>query len=280
MRDCRQTACRCRCGAAPLASSVVRAAAPNSQTRGGSTLFLHVPKRASVWSLPLAWSLSRLPHAMWSMRSLRAAIACARPQPLRSLAIAPHSPLRALCSAAPDAASSSSTPVLLQLPPMSKRKERIQKHGLISMTTDFAKLALARQEGKVGNVDDTFRVQTYTVPVNRPAEFAVSKVYGFGRSRSKWLAAEIGVFGHFKLSKMRESQRAYLRRTLNAACIAYDDPKQAAGAALKKEISLNIQRLKDIRCYRGVRHDLFLPCRGQRTKTNARTRRRLRHRVF
>ena len=74
---------------------------------------------------------------------------------------------------------------------------------------------------------------------------------------------------------MRESQRAYIRRELNAACIAYDDPKNAAGAALRKEIGLNIQRLKDIRCYRGIRHELKLPCRGQRTKTNARTRKRM-----
>ena len=74
---------------------------------------------------------------------------------------------------------------------------------------------------------------------------------------------------------MRESQRAYIRRELNAACINYDNPEKAAGAALKKEISLNIQRLKDIKCYRGVRHELRLPLRGQRTKTNAKTRKRM-----
>ena len=48
------------------------------------------------------------------------------------------------------------------------------------------------------------------------------------------------------------------------ACVAYDDPSNAAGAALKKEIGLNIQRLKDIRSYRGIRHELRYPCRGQR----------------
>ena len=89
-----------------------------------------------------------------------------------------------------------------------------------------------------------------------------------------WLAAEVGVYGHFKLSRMRESQRSYIRRALGAAVIAYDDPSKAAGAALRKEVGLNIQRLKDIRCYRGIRHELRLPSRGQRTRTNAMTRRR------
>lgn len=50
---------------------------------------------------------------------------------------------------------------------------------------------------------------------------------------------------------------------------------EAAGSALQKEISLNIKRLKDIRCYRGIRHDLLLPVRGQRTKTNSKSCRRM-----
>ena len=143
------------------------------------------------------------------------------------------------------------------------------------MNADYTKQQLKQSKGEVGGLDDSFRVQTYTVPLNKPAEFAVKAVYGFGRSRSKWLAAEVGVFGHMKLSRMRESQRSYIRRALAAACIAYDDPKQAAGAALRKEVGLNIQRLKDIRCYRGIRHEMRLPSRGQRTRTNSRTRRKM-----
>ena len=96
-----------------------------------------------------------------------------------------------------------------------------------------------------------------------------------GRARSKKLAAAVGVHGHYPLSRMRESQRAHIRRALNGACISYDDPDKAAGAALQKEVGLNIQRLKEIRCYRGIRHELRLPSRGQRTKTNAQTRRRM-----
>jgi small subunit ribosomal protein S13 len=171
-------------------------------------------------------------------------------------------------------------PVLLELPKLSPRRERIQKYGLVSMTTEYIKKTQSQQTGESARLADSFRVQTYTVPLGLPSEFALKKVYGYGRHRSKWLAAEIGIYGHYKLSKMRESQRQYIRRALNAACIAYDNPKEAGGAALRKEIGLNIQRLKDIRCYRGLRHEANLPCHGQRTSTNARTRKRMGNRVY
>lgn len=179
---------------------------------------------------------------------------------------------RALCSAAAPPA-----PALFAMPALSHRRESIRKEGLIALTAEFVRKEQQQQAGEVAGRDTSFRVQTYTVPIERPAEFALTQVFGFGRTRSKRLAAEVGVFGHYRLSRMRESQRAYIRRALNAACIAYDDARGAAGAALKKEIVLNIQRLKDIRCYRGIRHELRLPCHGQRTRTNARTRKRMRH---
>ena len=185
-------------------------------------------------------------------------------------------PVTRWSSSVPAAAATPSPPVTLyQLPAFSSRKERIRKFGLISLSADFTKQQLRRSKGEVGGLSDSFRVQTYTVPLNKPAEFALPRVYGYGRSRSKWLAAEVGVFGNCKLMRMRESQRAYIRRALGAACIAYDDPSKAAGAALRKEVGLNIQRLKDIRCYRGIRHELRLPSRGQRTRTNAKTRRKM-----
>lgn len=179
-------------------------------------------------------------------------------------------------AAPPEEAQQDNLPKLYQLPPISPVRERIRKHGLISLTAEYSKQMVLQQTGQVGARDESFRVQTYTVPLNKPAEFAISKVYGYGRSKSKWLAADVGCFGNYKLTRMRESQRAHIRRVLNGAVIAYDDPKKAAGAALRKEIGLNIQRLKDIRCYRGRRHELKLPCHGQRTRTNARTRRRWR----
>lgn len=163
-------------------------------------------------------------------------------------------------------------PPLREMPPLSSRKQRIQKHGLLALSSEFVKQQAAPVKAAI---ESSFRIQQYTVPLNRPAEFALTAVYGYGRSRSRRLAQEVGVFGHFPLSRMRESQRAYIRRVVNQNCIAYDDPSSAAGPALRKEVGLNIQRLKQIRCYRGIRHELRLPSRGQQTKRNARTRKRM-----
>ena len=174
---------------------------------------------------------------------------------------APAGLRRALC--APPA-----PPVLMETPARSTRKARIREHGMMGLTTAFIEQASKR------GADASFRVQSYSVPLNKPVEFALLSVYGFGRSRSKRLAAEVGIHGHYPLARMRESQRSHIRRALNAACISYDDPSNAAGAALQKEVSLNLRRLREIRCYRGIRHEQRLPSRGQRTKTNARTRKR------
>lgn len=160
---------------------------------------------------------------------------------------------------------------LLEMPALSTSRERVQKNGLIALTAPYIK----QQSEGAKAMETSFRVQTYAVPLHKPAEFALTSVFGFGRVRSKQLAAEAGLFGHYPLSRMRESQRSFIKRKLSNACIAYDDPDAAAGSALQKEIALNIKRLKDIRCYRGVRHDLLLPVRGQRTKTNAKTVRRM-----
>jgi len=175
-------------------------------------------------------------------------------------------PARGVCTVGVDRSR-----LLCEMPMLSTRRERIQKDGLIGLTAAFVR----QKSEKQSTGDSTFRVQNYSVPLNRPAEFALSAVYGFGRERSKRLASEVGVVGHYSLARMRESQRSYIRSALNAACVNYDDPAEAAGAALQKEIMLNIKRLKDIRCYRGIRHELRLPSRGQRTKTNAKTRRRM-----
>ena len=121
------------------------------------------------------------------------------------------------------------------------------------------------EQGPKRATEDSFRVQNYNVTLKKPAEFALTAVYGYGRSRSKQLAASVGIFGHYPLYRMRESQREYIRRELNAACIAYDSPGQSAGAALQKEVGLNIQRLKEIGCYRGARHRERLPLRGAPT---------------
>jgi len=153
------------------------------------------------------------------------------------------------------------SPRLYQLPPLSSRKQRLQQQGLVGLSAE----AVRMEQGPKRATEDSFRVQNYNVTLKRPAEFALTAVYGYGRSRSKQLAASVGIFGHYPLYRMRESQREYIRRELNAACIAYDSPGQSAGAALQKEVGLNIQRLKEIGCYRGARHRARLPLRGAPT---------------
>ena len=185
---------------------------------------------------------------------------------------------RPLCAAAGSSSSSSSSapprgvPVVLAQPPVSDRKQRIMEHGLIGLSAEFVR---QQERGLYKGKQQQWAIQMYTVPLDRAAEFVLPRVWGFGRSRSKKLAAEVGVYGEFPIYRMRESQRDYIRRALNAACINFDDPENAAGPALQKDVGLSIQRLKDIGCYRGDRHKRKLPARGQRTKTNARTRRRM-----
>ena len=159
--------------------------------------------------------------------------------------------------------------VLMELPARSRRKERLREHGLLGLTSAFI-----QQQDKTAARETSFRIQNYSVSFAKPAEFALTSVFGFGRSRSKRLAAAVGIHGDYPLARMRESQRSHIRRTLNAACISYDDPSNAAGAALQKEVALNLRRLREIGCYRGIRHERRLPSRGQRTKTNANTRKR------
>ena len=184
-------------------------------------------------------------------------------------ASAPRLLARGLC--APGKPPPPPPPRLYQLPPLSARKQRLQDQGLVALSAESVRM----EQGPKRATEDSFRVQSYNVTLKKPAEFALTAVYGYGRSRSKELAASVGIFGHYPLYRMRESQREHIRRELNAACIAYDNPGENAGAALQKEVGLNIQRLKDIKSYRGARHRDRLPSRGQRTKTNAKTRRRM-----
>ena len=157
---------------------------------------------------------------------------------------------------------------LTATPKLASTRENILKYGLSALTSQNINIH------KKNNINTSVRIQSYDVSMKRPAEFALTSVFGFGRQKAKSLAAQVGVFGHCPLYKMRESQRAHIRKVVQASCVSYGDPDNAAGAALIKEIEHNIQRLKEIGCYRGIRHRLRLPVRGQRTKTNAKTRKR------
>ena len=102
------------------------------------------------------------------------------------------------------------------------------------------------------------------LPQNKRGEIALTYVYGIGRSSSAKILDKAGVDRDLKVKDWTDDQAAKIREIIGAEYKVEGD--------LRSEIQLNIKRLMDIGCYRGVRHRLGLPVRGQSTKNNARTR--------
>jgi small subunit ribosomal protein S13 len=107
------------------------------------------------------------------------------------------------------------------------------------------------------------RIAGINVPVNKHAEIALTAIYGIGRTRAQKICAEAGVTPTTKIKDLDESQVENLRTEVAKFTVEGD---------LRREVSMNIKRLMDLGSYRGIRHRRGLPLRGQRTKTNARTR--------
>ncbi|MDO8183901.1 MAG: 30S ribosomal protein S13 [bacterium] len=108
------------------------------------------------------------------------------------------------------------------------------------------------------------RIAGITLPPNKRMEVALTAVYGIGRPRAKSILDEAKVDWGKKTPDLTAEEEARLRKIIESLRIEGD---------LKREVSGNIKRLKDIKSYRGSRHTRGLPVRGQRTKTNSRTRR-------
>lgn len=109
------------------------------------------------------------------------------------------------------------------------------------------------------------RIVGTEIPDNKKVEYALPYIYGIGISRSRDIARSAGID---KNKRAKDLTSAELNRLKNAI-----EGKFSVEGDLRREISGNIKRLKDIKAYRGVRHLKGLPVRGQRTKTNSRTRR-------
>lgn len=107
------------------------------------------------------------------------------------------------------------------------------------------------------------RIAGINVPDNKHAVIALTAVYGIGKTRSQQILAEANIAESTKISELSEEQIDLLRDGVAKFTVEGD---------LRREVSMNIKRLKDLGCYRGIRHRYGLPLRGQRTKTNARTR--------
>ena len=107
------------------------------------------------------------------------------------------------------------------------------------------------------------RIAGVNIPNHQHAEIALTAVYGIGRPRAKAICAAAGIKGSAKIKDLSDAQMDKLRELVGRHTVEGD---------LRREVTMSIKRLMDLGCYRGVRHRRGLPVRGQRTRTNARTR--------
>ena len=108
------------------------------------------------------------------------------------------------------------------------------------------------------------RIAGVDIPNNKRVEIALTYIYGIGLKTSKDILAKTGVNHDTRAKDLTENEIARLRDEIEANHQVEGD--------LRREVALNIKRLVEVNCYRGTRHRKGLPVRGQRTKTNARTR--------
>lgn len=108
------------------------------------------------------------------------------------------------------------------------------------------------------------RIVGVDLPKNKRGEIGLTYIFGVGRSSAKKILEEAGVDINIKVKDWNDDQIAKIRKILN--------DKYRLEGELRSEVQLNIKRLMDIGAYRGIRHRIGLPVRGQSTKNNARTR--------
>jgi small subunit ribosomal protein S13 len=107
------------------------------------------------------------------------------------------------------------------------------------------------------------RIAGINIPNHQHASIALTSIYGIGRSRARSICESAGVRHSAKIKDLTDGEMDKLREQVGKFTVEGD---------LRRETSMNIKRLMDLGCYRGVRHKKGLPVRGQRTRTNARTR--------
>jgi small subunit ribosomal protein S13 len=107
------------------------------------------------------------------------------------------------------------------------------------------------------------RIAGINIPLNKHIVIALTSIYGIGDSRAKQICEAAGVAPETPVKDLAEPEVAKLRTAVANFSVEGD---------LRRETSMNIKRLMDLGCYRGIRHRRGLPMRGQRTRTNARTR--------
>ncbi|HHW60688.1 MAG TPA: 30S ribosomal protein S13 [Syntrophomonadaceae bacterium] len=108
------------------------------------------------------------------------------------------------------------------------------------------------------------RIAGVDLPRDKRIEVALTYIYGIGRSSARTILAEAGINPDTRVKDLTEEEANQLRLVIDKGYVVEGD--------LRREVNMNVKRLMDIGCYRGIRHRRNLPVRGQKTKTNARTR--------
>ncbi|MCR4907517.1 MAG: 30S ribosomal protein S13 [Lachnospiraceae bacterium] len=107
------------------------------------------------------------------------------------------------------------------------------------------------------------RIAGVDLPREKRVEIGLTYIYGIGRASSNRILSEAGISPDTRVKDLTEEEVSKLREVI--------DRTQTIEGDLRRQVAMNIKRLEEIGCYRGIRHRKSLPCRGQKTKTNART---------
>ena len=107
------------------------------------------------------------------------------------------------------------------------------------------------------------RIAGVDLPREKRAEIGLTYIYGIGKATANEILAKAEIDPNVRIKDLSEEQVNELRKIIDNDFLVEGD--------LRREVAMNIKRLKEIGCYRGIRHRKGLPCRGQKTKTNART---------
>ena len=108
------------------------------------------------------------------------------------------------------------------------------------------------------------RIAGVNIPTNKRVEIALTYIHGIGRTRAKQITGKLGIPSERRVQDLTDQEVLHLREMIDA--------EHSVEGDLRREVAMNIKRLMDLASYRGLRHRKGLPVRGQRTHTNARTR--------
>ena len=108
------------------------------------------------------------------------------------------------------------------------------------------------------------RIAGVNIPTNKRVEIALTYIHGIGPTKAKEITAKLGIEPQRRVQDLSDQEVLQIRETIDAGYTVEGD--------LRRQVAMNIKRLMDLACYRGLRHRKGLPVRGQRTHTNARTR--------